>query len=447
MSGSGESRQRTRFVPLLVFVIIVATMLAQKPVVPGTKLVAPDATMVLPVSTRAAGSPRRATATATSPPSTTPTTVPEDVHLNGSQLHVVQPEELGRIPVLMYHAFTADTTYLDEWTLLPDQFREQLQWLYDHDFSVLSMLDLVNNEIAVPPGKHPVVLTFDDASAGQFRLIEDGKGTLVPDPATAVGVMEAFFAEHPDFGHTAFFAIIPINCFSYPEEVVSCEDRLTWLARHGYEMGNHTWYHQDLSQADDETLKQQVGDAKIWLDQRVPGLANLSNVLVLPYGAFPATDAQYTMLHDGFTWQGQTIRMEAIITVNGGPSPSPSGNRWTRYSINRYSSEPGTFAYWQDQFLRGETTLYTSDGNPDTITVPETLPEDIAGQFDPGIVASQDMQLVTWRPASDPATTPGTAPPASPTLSDAAELWRVRDRSADRASRCHGRLPLAPFVG
>jgi hypothetical protein len=136
-----------------------------------------------------------------------------EVALSEEDRQRLQVNELGRIPILMYHAFTEDESKLDEWTVTPEIFRADLTWLWEHDFFVVSIRSMIHNELDVPPGKHPVVLTFDDASSGQFRLLKDATGAFSPDPVTAVGVMEAFYAAHPDFGRGGFFGVLPYNCF------------------------------------------------------------------------------------------------------------------------------------------------------------------------------------------------------------------------------------------
>src|SRR5680860_1826061 len=67
----------------------------------------------------------------------------------------------------------------DHFTRTIEDFHADLQWLYDHEFYVIPMADLVRDNISAPAGKHPVVLTFDDASPSQFRLIEQPDGNLL----------------------------------------------------------------------------------------------------------------------------------------------------------------------------------------------------------------------------------------------------------------------------
>jgi peptidoglycan/xylan/chitin deacetylase (PgdA/CDA1 family) len=338
----------------------------------------------------------------------------------------LRPNELGRIPVLMYHAFTENEDRLDEWTVTPDTFQEHLEWLYEHDFYVTPLVDLINNEISVPAGKHPVVLTFDDASSGQFRLMKGADGTLTPDPKTAVGIMEAFYAEHPDFGRGGLFAVVPNNCFNHEGQQTTCEERLTWLAMNGYEVANHTWWHENLKIVSDDLFAQQVGGTKIWLDERVSGQANLSNVLVLPFGEWPSKEWQRQWLIDGFVYDGQDIVIQAVVTVSGGLSPSPSSGEWTRRAIKRINTDPENWSLWVGQIESGKATIYTSDGNPGTVTIPNQLAEDIEWHWDAEWASAYGMEVIRY---DMPEVPPDTATP----VTDAAAPERTRQTTRSRS--------------
>jgi len=316
--------------------------------------------------------------------------------LTDAEIAQYRPNELGRIPILMYHGFTSDPQHTNTWTVTFDRFRADLEWLHDRGFYVISMADMINNEISAPPGKHPVVLTFDDASSKQFRLNKGPDGALTPDPHSAVGVMEAFFAEHPDFGRGGMFAVLPINCFRYPEAETTCEERLTWLDDHGYEIANHTWDHQNLADVSDETLLDEVGATKIWIDERVRGDGNLGNVLVLPFGEWPGHDRQVLLLKDGFIYGGQQIILAGIVGVTGGASPSPSAGTWTRWNISRFNTDPELMAYWQDLIDTRQVTLFTSDGHPETVTIPDPIPADLEKYWDPEWASSYGMQVIRY---------------------------------------------------
>ena len=319
------------------------------------------------------------------------------VMLSAEERDRVKPNELGQIPVLMYHAFTQNEAHLDEWTLTTDQFQTQLQWLYDHDFYITPLVDLINNEISVPAGKKPVVLTFDDSSSGQFRLFKEDDGSFVPDPLSAVGVMEAFYAAHPDFGRGGLFAVVPTNCFAYDEQETTCEERITWLAEHGYEIANHTWWHENLHTVSDEMFMDQVGGTKIWIDERVKVReANLSNVLILPFGEWPRNDGQVQMLLDGFVYEGQDIRIGGVVEVSGGFSPSPSSGEWSRRSIHRINTDPESWSYWMGQVETDDATMFVSDGNPGTVTVPNQLAADVVDMWDHEWASSYGMVVIRY---------------------------------------------------
>ena len=117
----------------------------------------------------------------------------------------LRPNEVGRVMVLEYHK----VDYPEErWTRTPENFRRDLETLYARGYRLQSLNDLLDGKITVPAGFSPVILTFDDSSPGQFRYVEQG-GTLVVDPKCAVGVLEAFIAEKPDFGRGATFFVLP----------------------------------------------------------------------------------------------------------------------------------------------------------------------------------------------------------------------------------------------
>jgi peptidoglycan/xylan/chitin deacetylase (PgdA/CDA1 family) len=372
-------------------------------------------------------------------PSTPPST-PEDsanglggavefpVNLGPDDLARVKPNELGRIPILMYHAFTTNEDYLDEWTVTPEIFLQHLEWLYANDFYITPLADLINNEIEVPPGKHPVVLTFDDASSGQFRLLKDDKGAFYPDPTSAVGIMESFFDAHPDFGRGSLFAVVPLNCFQYDEEVTTCEERLLWLSEHGYEIANHTWWHENLQIVSDDLFMQQVGQTKIWIDERVPGRGNLSNVLVLPFGEWPDNQDQIHMLRNGFVYDGQDILITGVVNVAGGPSASPSSGEWTRLDIARFNTDPESWEYWTGKIESGDITMFTSDGNPATVTIPNDIPEDIAGHWDPEWASAYGMQVIRYD-------LPGADSEAAEADEDQAQSLLPRQRALHRRRR------------
>lgn len=310
----------------------------------------------------------------------TPSPVPEFV-TRVSREEGVNANELGRIPILMYHAFVHNEENTDEWTITFDELRAQLDWLYENDFVAVGLNGVLDREFNVPAGKRPVILTFDDASAGQFGLQKAPGGGYEVRPDTAVGVLEEYRQAYPGFIETAFFAVLPYNCFASEDDPSTCEERLTWLIEHDYEIGNHTYDHVDMTDVSPEFFTESIGSMKNWINERIPqGPGNLSEVLVMPFGAFPDWDLhpdQRSWLAEGFWYLGEPVNLDLVLAVNGGPAISPYSVSFFPAETYRIASEPGVLAYWQEQIASGATPVFVSDGNPETVTVPASYQDEV----------------------------------------------------------------------
>jgi hypothetical protein len=115
------------------------------------------------------------------------------------------PNGLGRVMILEYHKIDYPEA---RWTRTPENFRRDLETLYAKGYRLIALGDLLDGRIVLPAGTTPIVLTFDDSSPGQFRYIEQN-GVLAIDPKSAIGILEAFTREHPDFGRAATFFVLP----------------------------------------------------------------------------------------------------------------------------------------------------------------------------------------------------------------------------------------------
>ncbi len=323
------------------------------------------------------------------------------------------PNELGVIPVFMYHNIVDDPTLEGHLYRTYDELYNDMQWLYDRDFYLIGMQDLVSGIIDIPIGKHPVVLTFDDSSSMHlsFQIGDDGQplkdenGEYIPTPNCAVGIIEQFAKDHPDFGKTAHFAVIPAFKFSWPEYEQDdlAQAKLQWLLDHGYEIGNHTGDHADLAQATLEDFARSIAEPVIWTQGRVdpnsPGYA--MDILTLPYGAYPEggwDGDKLEYLKNGSVWDGVEIHISAALLVCCGPSPNRFSNDWARFWIPRIRGDDPDYAKFDAQINGGEFVLYTSDGNPTTFTVPWPLPQQQWGEVDWDAVKASGLKVVRYEP-------------------------------------------------
>jgi len=364
----------------------------------------------LPVAGRAtpspAGTPRAQAARPPSPPAIGGSPPAMATALTPAQLAKYKPNELGLIPILEYHQIVTDPTQVAQFVRTADQFRGDLNWLYQHNFYVVPLRDIFLDEINAPLGKHPVALTFDDSSAGQFRLIKRPNGALAIDPNSAVGVMEAMFAKHPDFGRGATFFTLPQSCFDWPDaadaaQAPYCKQKLEWLLAHGYEIGDHTLDHADLLDVSDATFQKEVGGGILAL-QRIAPNATI-DLFAVPNGDYPDKGKhpeQLTWLRDGFAYQGHAIKLLGALMVGSEATVSPVSTDWDPVFTPRIqawdNTNQETTAYWFALWARDPALLYTSDGNPDTITIPRTVDPQLAGTFDAAKARAEGKRVVRY---------------------------------------------------
>lgn len=342
--------------------------------------------------------------------SSVPVAVANPGHLAPESYLEHEPNEIGRVPVLMYHNIVSndyDTAGQGEPYMFRtyDQFWNDMLWLYENGFHLVGIRDVISGNIDIPAGRHPVVFTFDDASWRHFSMIEDENGELVINPGSAVGLMEAFYAEYPDFGRGAYFAMVPAHKFSWPEheEDEYFEQKLEFLLANGYELGNHTLSHPNLEQIDAEEFAWTVAEPIVWGDELMgkDHPLNAMRVLTLPFGIHPTREsnkANWEMMTNGFTYEGQQYHLEGILHLNGGSTYSRWDSRWDAQVIPRVPVQDDVMDILKKVHGDDPISYYTSDGHPDTVAVPWPLPEMFQGHLDRGGLAAAGKQLVRYRP-------------------------------------------------
>jgi peptidoglycan/xylan/chitin deacetylase (PgdA/CDA1 family) len=301
--------------------------------------------------------------------------------LSDEELQRYQPNELGQIMVLMYHRIHAGADPNDVWSRTPDQFREDLQWLYDNDFYIIPIRDYIRNEISAPAGKRPVVLTFDDGTAGQFRMLEGADGSVMIDPDSAVGILEDFASRHDDFAAGGLFSILPLAPFAWPDaedQRQYAERKLQWLIENGYELGNHTVGHVNMREISDDEIKSELARAEDMIRDLAPE-AEVS-VLAVPFGIYPTGGD--TTIFRGWEYEGREYQLEGALMVGAEPAPSPVHVDFDPMWIPRINGDDSELGRWFSFVEANPGMMYVSDGNPDTITIPEDIHPWLVGTLD-----------------------------------------------------------------
>ncbi|MCA1824179.1 MAG: polysaccharide deacetylase family protein [Mycobacteriales bacterium] len=313
-----------------------------------------------------ARTPRRPSATAVSPPPPRPSAA------DRAQARHVHANELGVVPVLMYHEIVPRRR--GEFDRTPAEFRQELGALYVAGFRPVTAAEYVTGRFRLPAGTSPVVLTFDDAYRNQFARLADGR----PDPSTAVGMLLAFARTHPGFRPVATM-YVNREPFGTPRYAPLLRD----LHARGFELGDHTFSHEPLGSKDDVAVQREIALGQRVITDVVPS-AHVTT-FALPLGVMPQ--------HHQFARRGSSggIRyaMDGVFRVGAGPAPSPYSRRFDPGGIPRIRSSawtggPPNFgsAYWLAWLRSHPGKRYVSDGDARFVSFPRSLASEL-GQRQP----------------------------------------------------------------
>lgn len=263
--------------------------------------------------------------------------------------------ESGRIIISMYHKFAKEEG-TDEWCRSFDNFYGDLKYLYDHGYRSVSLNDYLNNTMSVPVGCTPIIFTFDDGSNGQFNLIKNEEGKLIANPESAVGVMEKFYQEHPDFGLNGTFFI---NSTGFFGSVGTNSEKLNYLINKGFEIGNHTSTHVNFSKASVDTIQKEVGTVANLVRKEANGYE--INALALPFGISSKDNKSY--IAEG-EYEGQRYKNDVILLVGAEPTYASTHEKVNLLSLPRVRARGGNkevtydLYYWLEMMERNPKMKY-----------------------------------------------------------------------------------------
>ena len=303
------------------------------------------------------------TVTPTPEPTPEPTPAPTPVNYT-----VVKPYEVGHTMVLMYHGIVDERKPTNEYARTKDEFRSDLQALYDRGYRLLSLRDLMDNNVTTEAGYTPVVLTFDDGLASSFSLMEEN-GKLVPVPDCGLDILLKFAAEHPDFGMAATFYI---NGNNNPfQGAGTLAERLQFLIDNGCDVGNHTYSHADLPTLDAAGIQAELAIVDRMIRESLPGYAPAG--VAYPFGHRPQEEDLRPYIlsgeHDGWTYTYDF----ALRVGQSGASTTPNRVTFEPLNLARVTGSQGwdTDLWWfLNRYDEHPEYRYISDGDPETIVVP-----------------------------------------------------------------------------
>jgi hypothetical protein len=274
------------------------------------------------------------------------------------------PNEAGEIMIIGYHDIGQPES---KWVRTPDNFEQDLRFLYENDYFPIPLLDYVHIRIKAPVGKTPVIITFDDSWPGQFGFIKKG-ARLTVDPASALGIMEEFERTHSGFLSCATFFVVPDPSLEYclfgqPEWR---RDKLKYLIEHGHEIGNHSYSHRNLRECSDLEVQKELAGATAAIEKYLTGYR--LKTLGLPFGKYPKNEA---LARKG-SFDGESYEHEAVLYCGSGTAPSPITKKFDPlhlWRIQAGESRSRTAKYFKN-FAKNPQKRYISGGDPDVFTIP-----------------------------------------------------------------------------
>lgn len=298
----------------------------------------------------------------------------------------MKANELGLVPILVYHQIGVKE---GRWTRTPANFRQDLQELYDRHYVLVALDDYINGDIKVPAGRSPAVITFDDSTAGQFRLSEKNGKTQV-DPDCAVGILLDFDKQHPGFGHAATFFV---NARPFGQANL-WQQKLQLLNKWGFEIGNHTYDHKYLKGLSAAQVADEIVRLQQEIDQAVPGYQ--PKTFAIPQDGVPG---DYNSLLRGAA-NGIKYKHDGVVLWAWRAAPSPFSKDFDPTHIQRIQvfQDQGQSSL-VDWLNRISTKRYISDGQTGTVAIPKSWQEklkDTHGRkpivYDPGQSLSSPAQ-------------------------------------------------------
>lgn len=264
--------------------------------------------------------------------------------MRAKETAVVWPDNLA-ISHIFFHSLWVDPAqaagsssrqgYLDYMVTL-DEFNKMLEQIYANDWVLVSPYDIATlddngvmtmNEIVLPEGKKPLVLSIDDVSYYEYmegdgfptKLFINAEGKVVNSYTDADGktvegaydmmpVVDEFLEEHPDFSYRGAKGIIGLTGYNgilgyrtspseYPDSPTLKEDQATAtevanaLKEDGWLFASHSWGHISMTKSSMDRIS---ADSKLW-DAEVRPLIGDTDLFIYAFGADIAGVEKYTM--------------------------------------------------------------------------------------------------------------------------------------------------------
>ena len=298
-------------------------------------------------------------------------------------------DELGKIPIMMYHGIedipSDETLYtggnVDEfgYNRTAEAFRNDLEFYYKSGYRMIRLSDYVKGIIDCEAGYSPIIITFDDGYENNMKINKvNSDGSVDIDENCAIGILEEMKKKYPDFNVTATFFLTE-KLFRNSNSTTA----MKWLIENGYDIGNHTKSHIDLTTRDENFAKIDVALQYETLDSII-GPENVTHIVALPLGKpNDFNDPRAYSIIDFFLGE-KFYHTDSLLRVGWAPEYSPFHKDINIFYLKRVRAyDNNGFEYdIESTFNDLEKNRFVSDGNIDTITIKEKDMKKLGNTYD-----------------------------------------------------------------
>ena len=159
------------------------------------------------------------------------------------------------------------------------------------------------------------------------------------------------------------------------------EKILNWLVDNGYDIGNHSYSHADFTTISKEKAVYEIGSVYNLLDKYIPN--KYVNIVALPFGSpYDKDHSNFSAILNG-SYNDKTYQTISTLRVGWEADYSPFSSKFDPTFLKRIRAYDNNGVEFDIEmnFKILEGNRYISDGDKDTITVPQDQADKVVNNY------------------------------------------------------------------